>query len=158
MPDGLEAFIAENGDRENSTGRQGFGFTLELVDLVNGVVIARQAASWKATSGLLIVPTELIEGSAADNYMGQLPVLANQEEAMVHLDNIEVSSTPLSTSTDSIGRHRVQVKKAGSLTRMVINHRETTFFKLSWLMRTASSPGTRGGGSGPEQRPWWPAR
>ena len=124
-------------------------FTLELVDLVNGVVIARQAASWKGEPRGLVelcrpYLARLIEGSAADNYMGQLQVLANQEEAMVHLDNIEVGSTPVELYPQiPIGRHRVQVKKPGFLLfdqDVVINHRETTLLQVELVDEDSLKP------------------
>lgn len=124
-------------------------FTLELVDLVNGIVIARQAASWKGNPRGLVelcrpYLARLIEGSGADQYMGQLQVLANQEEAVVHLDNIEVGSTPIELYPNiAIGRHRVQVKKPGFLLYdqdVVINHRETTLLQVELVDEDSLKP------------------
>ncbi|MBT6176277.1 MAG: PEGA domain-containing protein [Deltaproteobacteria bacterium] len=124
-------------------------FTLELVDLVNGIVIARQAASWKGDPRGLVelcrpYLARLIEGSGADQYMGQLQVLANQDEAVVHLDNIEVGATPVELYPKiPIGRHRVQVKKPGFLLfnqDVVINHRETTLLQVELVDEDSLKP------------------
>ena len=124
-------------------------FTLELVDLVNGIVIARQAASWKGDPRGLVelcrpYLARLIEGSGADQYMGQLQVLANQDEAVVHLDNVEVGSTPIELYPNvAIGRHRVQVKKPGFLLYdqdVVINHRETTLLQVELVDEDSLKP------------------
>jgi len=124
-------------------------FTLELVDLVNGIVIARQASSWKGDPRGLVelcrpYLARLIEGSGADNYMGQLQVLANQDEALVHVDNVEVGPTPIELYPKiPIGRHRVQVKKPGFLLYdqdVVINHRETTLLQVELVDEDSLKP------------------
>lgn len=124
-------------------------FTLELVDLVNGLVIGRQAASWKGDPRGLVelcrpYLARLIEGSGADHYQGQLQVLASEDDALVHLDTQEVGRTPIELYPNiPIGRHRVQVKKPGFLLYdqdVVINHRETTLLQVELIDEDTLTP------------------
>lgn len=124
-------------------------FALELIDVAVGQVTARQAVSWKGRpAGLveLVRPyvARLLVGAQAEEYAGALELLANEQEANVHLNDKEVGATPVTRIEDlPIGKHRVRVNKEGFLayeTDVVVNRNETTLLQVNLIDEASLEP------------------
>ena len=126
-------------------------FTLELVDVAQGQVIRRQATTWVGEPRGLVelcrpYVSRLVEGSKAADFKGAVQILANEEGAVVHLDEKEIGETPIELFPDlSIGRHRVQIKKDGFVlykNEVAVFKNETTLLQPNSLTSLPSSLGT----------------
>ena len=124
-------------------------FTLELVDVARGQVIRRQATTWVgAPRGLVELcrpyVSRLVEGSKASDFKGAVQILANEEGAVVHLDEKAIGETPVELFPDlAIGRHRVQIKKDGFLlykNDVVVFKNETTLLQAELVDESSLKP------------------
>lgn len=130
-------------------------FTLELIDASLGTVLRRQAATFLGSPDGLIelcrpYVARLIEGTQAAEYKGSVQVLANQTDALVHVNNKEVGVTPIDLYAGlPVGRHRVEIKKPGYLLYkqdVVVHRNETTLLQAELIDEDSIKPW---------YRKWW---
>jgi hypothetical protein len=130
-------------------------FTLELIDASLGTVLRRQAATFLGSPDGLIelcrpYVTRLIEGTQAAEYKGSVQVLANQTDAVVHVNNKEVGTTPIDLYAGlPVGRHRVEIKKPGYVLYkqdVVVHRNETTLLQAELIDEDSIKPW---------YRKWW---
>ena len=135
----------------SSVGKVGEEWVLaiELIDVGAGHVLRRQTVTWKGEPAGLVevcrpLVVRLIEGSAAAAYNGGLQILANEEGAIVHINDKEAGVTPIDLYPDlAIGRHRVSITKDGFLgfTQDVVVHRnETTLLQAELVDEDSLKP------------------
>ena len=103
-------------------------FTIELIETSSGNVLRRQAASYLGSPDGLIklcrpYVARLVEGTGAANYKGSVQVLANTPDAVVHVNEKEIGSTPVDIYAGlPVGRHErvareVEVAEVGAAPR-----------------------------------------
>jgi hypothetical protein len=124
-------------------------FTLELIESKSGNVLRRQAATYLGSPDGLIelcrpYVTRLVEGTQASEYKGSVQVLSSAPDAVVHVNEKEIGSTPIDIYAGlPVGRHRVEIKKPGYLLYkqdVVIHHNETTLLQAELIDEDSIKP------------------
>jgi hypothetical protein len=124
-------------------------FTLELMETTSGTVLRRQAATYLGSPDGLIelcrpYVARLIEGTQAADYKGSVQVLSNSADAIVHVNQKEIGSTPVDIYAGlPVGRHRVEIKKPGYLLYkqdVVIHRNETTLLQAELIDEDSIKP------------------
>ena len=124
-------------------------FTLELIETSSGNVLRRQAATYLGSPDGLIelcrpYVARLIEGTQAADFKGSVQVLSNAPDAVVHVNEKEIGSTPVDIYAGlPVGRHRVEIKKPGYLLYkqdVIIHHNETTLLQAELIDEDSIKP------------------
>ena len=124
-------------------------FTLELIESKSGNVLRRQAATYLGSPDGLIelcrpYVTRLVEGTQASEYKGSVQVLSSAPDAVVHVNDKQIGSTPIDIYAGlPVGRHRVEIKKPGYLLYkqdVVIHRNETTLLQAELIDEDSIKP------------------